>query len=184
MLAEEYQAYCSSLTSRGIIFSYSGYVSEDLLEALGETINRKMRLDDTDTSTANRVFGVFVEQVQNVIRYSAEREELQEPDERFELSSGVITIGREGEKFFIVCGNMVLQRDVDRLRTRLLQLQTLGRDELKALYKEKLRAAPEPTSKGASIGLVEIARKASEPLSFDFLEVDDEYVFFFLKALI
>jgi Family of unknown function (DUF6272) len=184
MLAAEYQAYCSSLASRGIIFSYSGYVSEDLLEALGETINRKMRLDETDVSTANRVFGVFVEQVQNVIRYSAERENSRPPEDLFELSSGVITIGRENDKFFVVCGNMVMKADVPRLRTRLEQLQTLGRDELKALYKEKLRATPEPTSKGASIGLVEIARKASEPLSFDFLDVDEQHAFFFLKALI
>jgi hypothetical protein len=182
MLAEEYKTYCTSLESRGVIFSYNGYVSEGLLEALGETINRKMQLDDTDTSTASKVFGVFVEQVQNVIRYSAERQEAADSD--ISLSSGVITIGRDQGRFFVVCGNMVLRQDVKRLRDRLEQLQKLDKNELKALYREKLRQEPDSTSKGASIGLVDIARKASEPLIFDFLPADQNHEFFYLKAYI
>jgi hypothetical protein len=183
MLAHEYQSYCSSLEKRGIIFSYSGYVSEGLLEALGETINRKMQIDETNTSTANRVFGVFVEQVQNVIRYSAEREN----DGRaigVELSSGVVTIGRENGKFFVACGNLVLAADVPRLRDRLDQLQKMSKDELKAYYKEKLRQDPEAESKGASVGLIEIARKATEALIFDFLTVDADRAFFYLKVFV
>jgi len=180
MLAHEYQSYCSSLEKRGIIFSYSGFVSEDLLEALGQTITRKMQMDDTNTSTANRVFGVFVEQVQNIIRYSAERER----DEGAELSSGVITIGREQGKFYVACGNLVLREDMDDLRTRLEQLQRMDKNELKVFYKEKLRQEPESGSKGASVGLIDIARKASEPLIFDFLAVDDRHAFFYLKVYV
>lgn len=183
MLAHEYQSYCSSLEKRGIIFSYSGYVSEGLLEALGETINRKMQIDDTSTSTANRVFGVFVEQVQNIIRYSAERE-MDGRSDGIELSSGVVTIGRESERFFVACGNIVLSEDVARLRERLEMLQKMNKDELKAYYKEKLRQQPDAMSKGASVGLIEIARKASEPLIFDFLDVDERHAFFYLKVYV
>lgn len=182
MLAHEYQKYCSSLEQRGIIFSYSGFFSEDLLEALGHTITRKMQIDDTSVTTANRVFGVFVEQVQNIIRYSAEREV--DPREGAELSSGVITIGREDGKFFVVCGNLVLSKDQDDLRSRLERLQGMDKNELKLFYKEKLRQDPDAGSKGASVGLIDIARKASEPLVFDFLPVDADRSFFYLKVFV
>jgi hypothetical protein len=64
----------------------------------------------------------------------------------------------------------------------LEHLRSLDRDELKAYYKEKLREPPEEESKGATIGLIEIARRASEPIEFDFLDIDESQAFFCLKA--
>ena len=49
----------------------------------------------------------------------------------------------------------------------------MSKDELKALYKEQLRAEPEKGSKGAGLGFMEIARRASKPIEFDFTDVDD-----------
>ena len=60
----------------------------------------------------------------------------------------------------------------------------MNKDELKALYKEKLRADPEEGSKGAGLGFMEIARRATQPIEFDFVEVDADYTFFALKATI
>jgi len=50
------------------------------------------------------------------------------------------------------------------------------------LHKEQLRAAPEEGSKGAGLGIMEIARRASKPIEFDFTDVDGDYAFFTLKA--
>ena len=50
------------------------------------------------------------------------------------------------------------------------------------MYKETLRSGPEEGSKGASIGFIEIARRASKPIEFDFIETDDRFAFFALEA--
>ena len=60
----------------------------------------------------------------------------------------------------------------------------MSKDELKALYKEQLRAEPEVGSKGAGLGFTEIARRASKPLEFDFIDLDNNRAFFALKATI
>ena len=60
----------------------------------------------------------------------------------------------------------------------------MNKDELKAVYKEQLRAEPEVGSKGAGLGFMEIARRASKPIEFDFTDVDAHYAFFALKATI
>ena len=57
----------------------------------------------------------------------------------------------------------------------------MNKEQLRALYKEQLRADPEEGSKGAGLGLMEIARRASKPIEFDFADVDDEHAFFTLK---
>ena len=183
MLAEEYLSFKKILEQKGIIFSFSGYVSEGILFALGDALKQKMALEDTDSNTTKKVFSVFVEQVQNIIRYSADRVsgDIGRP---VELSSGMIAVGQEQGKFFVICANKVRTEDRHRLKERLEHLQTLDKDGIKAYYKEKLREEPEAESKGDSIGLIEIARRASAPIDFDFMQVDDAYAFFCLKAYI
>ena len=58
----------------------------------------------------------------------------------------------------------------------------MNKEELRALHKEQLRAEPEEGSKGAGLGFMEIARRASKPIEFDFADVDGDYAFFTLKA--
>jgi hypothetical protein len=183
MLVQEYYGFQQDLKKKGIVFSFTGYVSEGILFALGEALKKKMALDETDANVTRKVFSVFVEQVQNIIRYSADRLE-GEAGKKIELSSGMIAVGREGDRFFVVCGNVVSQSDVPMLRERLQTLASMDKDALKAFYKEKLREPAEEHSRGGSIGLIEIARRASEPIEFDFMDVDPARAFFCLKAYI
>lgn len=183
MLAQWYRSFKRNLDERGIIFSFSGYMSEGILFSLGDAMRQKMALEDTDITTIKKVFSVFVEQAQNIIRYSAEK--VQRTGEKsVELSSGMVTIGMEDGRFFIVCANTVLAEDMPRLRERLEKLRNMDRDEIKAYYKEQLREAPEENSRGATIGLIEIARRASQPIEFDFDTIDAEKSFFVLKVCI
>ena len=68
--------------------------------------------------------------------------------------------------------------------TRLAGICAMSHEELRTAYKEQLKAPPSAESKGAGIGLIEIARRASKPIEFDFMSVDDEHAFFALKATI
>lgn len=183
MLAKYYRTFKRDLDQRGIIFSFSGYMSEGILYSLGDALRQKMALEDTDISTVKKVFSVFVEQAQNIIRYSAEKVS-GDVGKNVELSSGMVTIGTENNRFFIVCANVVLAADEPKLRERLEKLQKMDKDAIKAYYKEQLREAPEEQSRGATIGLIEIARRASEPIEFDFDRIDSETFFFCMKVSI
>ena len=183
MLADEYLGFKRSLDERGIVFSFTGFLSEGVLTSLGEALKQKMALADTDANLTRRVFSVFVEQVQNIIRYSAEqvRGELDRP---VRLSSGMIAVGVEQGHFFVVCGNAVAATEVPRLRRRLEELQTMDREAIRAYYRRKLREPPDEDSEGGTLGLIEIARRASEPLQFAFRELDAGRSFFCLKVFI
>jgi hypothetical protein len=183
MLAKYYRSFKRDLDQRGIIFSFSGYLSEEILYSLGNALRQKMTLEDANVSTVKKVFSVFVEQAQNIIRYSADKLS-GDGSKSIELSSGMVTIGTENNHFFIVCANVVLASDEPRLRERLERLRSMDRDAIKAYYKEQLREAPEEQSKGATIGLIEIARRASEPIEFDFDPIDNEKFFFCMKVSI
>lgn len=178
----------ATLQRQGIIFAFSGYMTETVLSGVGEAIKQKLTIDDADTKTLRSVFAVFVEQMQNIIRYSAEKspeEPLPAAHERAltEIRYGILTIGKEGNDYVVCAGNLIFRNDVERLDSRLSKIRDMSKDELKAMYKEQLRAEPEMGSKGAGLGFMEIARRASKPIEFDFQDFGD-YAFFALKATI
>lgn len=185
VLARDLFDFRAVLLQKGIIFAYSGYVTEPVLNGVGEALKRKLAIEDADTKTVRSVFAIFVEQMQNMIRYSAEKVPLgTQPEAPVELRYGVLTIGQENGDYVVQAGNLVHSADVERMRMRLSALSAMDKDQLKVAYKEQLKAEPDEHSKGAGIGFIEIARRATKPIEFDFMDVDGEYAFFALKACV
>ena len=183
MLASDHFRMKTESARKGIIFSFNGYISESILFALGDALRKKMSADETNITTIKRVFSVFVEQAQNIIRYSTET--LGEGErEGPQFRSGLITVGTEEGRFFVVCGNVMRREDAEPLQARLEILRDLDPAGIKAYYRERIMDPAVPGSKGANLGLIEIARRASEPIQFDFLAIDDQTTFYCMKVFI
>lgn len=187
MLARSLYDFQTLLRRKGILFCYSGYVTEAVLTGVGEALRRKMAIDEADTKTVRSVFAVFVEQMQNIMRYSAEKVPPGVSDDGtspIEIRYGVIAIGQTGGGFFVEAGNLVSRTDVERLSAWLDKIRTSDRAALRTLYKEQIKEAKEQAGRGPGLGFIEIARRASQPIEFDFTEVDDRFAFFTVKAVI
>lgn len=184
MLADETYNFRGYLQKNGIMFCYSGYITEDVLSGIGNAIKQKLEHESTDKRTSRSLFSIFVEQVQNVIRYSAEGEPKDASNNAKELRYGVLTVGRKDNKYFVSCGNLVLNEDVERLNTSLHYIQNLDSEGLKSLYKKTLKGDTPEGSKGAGVGFIDIARRAKFGFEFDFTNVDELHSYFCLKAYV
>ena len=183
MLAKRMYGLRSCLNEQGVVFAYSGYVTEDILSGVGDALKRKLASEDAAVSTVRSVFAVFVEQMQNIIRYSIERLPARDGDAE-KVSYGILTIGRAGRDYVVHAGNMIAETDVERMERRLSAIRGMDDAGLKAAYKERLRAEREAHSQGAGIGFIEIARRATAPIDFDFMALEDGRAFFVLEARI
>ncbi|MBF0420398.1 MAG: hypothetical protein HQL78_09565 [Magnetococcales bacterium] len=172
-----------TLEDQGALFCYSGYVNEGVLSGIGQAIKQKLSMEKIDARTIRDVFSVFVEQVQNVIRYAAEAQPDASPSTNV-LSYGTLTVGRDAENFFVSCSNRMARGDVTRLQQQLSMIRELDRESLNKLYKQILKGEVPTGSKGAGVGFVHIARNASKPIEFSFIEINDDYAFFSMKAMI
>lgn len=183
MLARQLYDLRADLRRRGVVFAYSGYVSDDILGGVGEALRRKMASEEAARGTIRSVFAVFVEQMQNVIRYSAERlEGGGAAAER--LSYGILVIGRDEASYVVHSGNVIDPSEVAPLRARLAGLAAMDEAELRAAYKARLHDAAPTVGGGAGVGLIDIARRASRPIGFDFLDMEDGRTFFAIEARI
>ena len=183
MLAKEMSDLRDYMQGNGIMFCFSGFMTEDVLTGIGNALKKKLEIEETDRRTMKGLFSVFVELVQNVIRYSAEKDTLPNQPELYDLRYGVLTVGRaDNDHYFVACGNLIADKDVKRLEKDLGHIASLDRDGLKALYKETLKGETPEGSKGAGVGFIEIARRADHGFEFDFNEIDADHSFFSVKA--
>jgi hypothetical protein len=171
------------LKQKGIIFCFSGPISQDVIEGIGGTLKQKMEIEDTDLNTSQKVFSIFVEQMQNIVNYSADRV-IPEDRQEGEIRLGVLIVGKEENRFYVLCGNKISRELAEMIHAQLDRLARMNKDELKQLYRERRKMAPPTEGKGTGLGFIDIARKATSPIEFDFFPVDDDFVFYTIKAVI
>jgi hypothetical protein len=181
-MVQHIQKFYEQLKDEGIIFSFSGPVSQSLLEGIGETLRQKMTLEETSTSVTQKVFSIFVELMQNVINYSAEKGTAGENEQ--DMRFGILLIGKHNSNFYIKCGNYITQDQKKPLKEKLIKIQHMNKDQLKKYYKEQRRKDADDGSKGAGLGFIEMARKASQPIGFDFATSQDGRIFFVVNAVV
>jgi len=100
-------------------------------------------------------------------------------------NSCIVVIGKaESGGKYVCSGNLVQNIDVDKLKRVINEVNGLDKQELKKLYKQKLKQDIALTSKSAGLGIVDIARKSSSPLEFSLENIDELYSFFTLKATV
>ena len=180
MTLDEFRKLKDLFEGYNLIFCYNGYLSQEIIVSVSSMIKDKLTTDETKTGISQKVLYMFVEQAQNITRYSAD----QLPHEDGAISYGSVAIGTQGGKYYIMCGNRIESEKTPSLREKLEELVKMNPEELKLLFKERMRSDPEEGSKGASVGFIEMARKSSEPIEFDFVPDGEGFDYFVLKVVI
>ncbi len=165
----------------GILFCFSGPISQNIMEGIGDVLRYKMKLDDTTTGVSQRVFATFVEQMQNIINYSAEIEPDSTTAETY-LRYGIVVVGKRDQCFYVLSGNFIEKSQTAFMVTWIQKLNAMTQEELKDFYRAQRRLAPPEGSRGAGLGLIEMARKASGPLKYSLFSVDDRFDFLSIEA--
>jgi len=171
-----------TLSSQGVLMCFNGPFTHSIIEELGKAVRKYLETEEVRKSALMDVFSVYIEATQNVSNY-ANRAEWPE-EERLRLNAGIIVIGRSGDRHVVQSGNPVRPEDGEALRERLDRLIALDKPGLKALYKEQMRSKPSADGRGAGLGLIEMARTASEPLSYALVPEPGGLTFFSLKVIV
>jgi len=179
-MIEHLYYFKADLDQQGIFFCFSGPISQKLLMEVGDTLRNKMARENTSPSTIIKVFSMFIEQSQNIIRYSSE--DVISDENMDGLRNGIVVVGYDNGRYYVLCGNMIGNEEVTLISEQLQKLQTMNKEQLKTYYKEQRRKAPHDKSKGAGLGFIELARRSVTPIQFDFRKIDETHTFFSLKT--
>lgn len=167
------------LQNYGVMISFSGPFSQEIIEELADAVKRYLAIEATSAKDTFTVLTVFIEQTQNIKKYSARQSGALEEQI---ANSGIVAIGKTAEGYFVSSGNLVAAADGAALAAKLENIAGLDNAGLKKLFKEQMKREIPPGSTGAGLGLIDMARKACEPLQYSLVRLDETLSFFTLQV--
>jgi hypothetical protein len=178
--------YGKLLEENNIRVIYSGPLWASSIDGMAEILTKRLEFDEMPLSASQSVFSIFVELINNMMMYSAEREQRNSPEgELQEISEGIFILGDQNNIYYMQSGNVVTDSSAEILKKRIDYLNTLDKKELRQYYKQQMNAENEnPESKGAGIGLTEIARRASAPIEYSFEPCGEGRQYFTMYATV
>lgn len=185
MELSEFMSFSKESHDKGVIFYYGGYFSQSIIAAMADALRHKLEARESRTATNRRVFSSFIEMAQNILHYSAS-DIGQRTQEEGALRFGSVAVGCDGDKYFVMCGNLVHNEFVPVLREKLDPICRMTVTEIKEAYRQQLRTETAATSNGAGLGFLTLARDVTEPIQYSLVNVPgktaDCHTFFYLRA--
>ncbi|TAF35225.1 MAG: hypothetical protein EAZ57_01330 [Cytophagales bacterium] len=173
-----YHYYLAMSTTQNVLLSYKGPVTPPLMAEISRDIAQKI---SDHPKTGKRVFAIFIELAQNILYYSAEKTFVVSRQE----SIGCFMITRQEDGILCEFGNLVENEYLDDLVESCNTINSLDKDGLRE-YKRQQRNSDMPSdrSKGAGIGLIQVAITAETPLIIRYESVSENLSFFSLSVTV
>lgn len=162
------------LEHSSLSFMYQGNFSDEITEMVIDLVEHYIQTSEY-SKLRKKVSFLMVECFQNVVRHKRKEEE-----KKVEAGRGFFMTANYGGVYYIGSANLIDNHDVELLKDKLQRVNVLDSDKLKELYFQVLKNEELTKKGGASVGLIEIARKSGQRLDFDFVKVNEEVSFFYL----
>lgn len=159
-------------------YIYRGGFSQNLTRKILALAESNLQKLVDKSSLQNRIYFIMVEGLQNVTRH----QDTVNTNTGVNDYSGIFAIQKQGSRYLITTGNLIVNSKVDSLKQKLERVNSLDRDELKKLHKEILSTGELSDKGGAGLGLIEMARKSGNKLLFDFEYIDLYWSYFYLQT--
>lgn len=185
MLIDVFTIFCEEADANGIVFYYSGILSQNVIKTMSDSLKQKLQIQDEKGARSRKLFSTFIEMIQNAMHYSPGTPEAADTKE------GSIIVCRKEEKYFVICANLIQKQHESRIRGKLDPILKMSSEEIKQAYRTQLKNErhfdEDNTSKGAGLGFLTLARDSVEPIEYaikDAMGYENELSYFYLKATI
>jgi hypothetical protein len=167
--------YYKELENDRLSFIFNGDVSDDITDGIIRITEFNVNNFEALNKLSRRISFIMVECFQNVVRHG------KSSDSQKEKSEGLFAARLLGDANYVSSINMIDVDEVEMLREKLNQLNDIEKDKLKALYLEVLNNEELSAKGGAGLGLIQLARKAGQPISYDFENLNEQLANFYLS---
>jgi hypothetical protein len=163
--------YHTQISQEDVLLSYRGPLTDVLLSEFSTDLRKKMQREEP--KVGKKVFAIFMELSQNVLYYSKEVNHFGNRDK-----VGTLVIVNTQDYYKLITGNLVNKAIVPKLLEKCEAINTFDREELRE-YKRQLRNNPRgEESKGAGIGLVQVALTSGNQLEMKIQDMEGDYSFY------
>jgi len=161
------------MEKENIVISFKGEITSEIISEVLRMAEDK--LDGEKNSIRKKIYNILVEGLQNLYHHSETRHI---SEDMGETKEAILLIWYEDNTYHIQTGNYIKNENIPLLKTKLEKINAMSKDELRKYYKEVLNNNQFSEKGGASLGMIDIAKRSGEKLDFSFTKVND-YISFF-----
>lgn len=166
------------IIGKGINLVYVGRFNHNVIKMFSAMAEMDMKKKAVDMTTKRRVYHAMIEILQNMSRHSDEISEMAN------VGKGLFMIGKKRDNYFIISSNKVKNKNIPTLQESIEEINKSSFEELNTMYSNQLSGGKISKKGGAGLGLIDIARKTSKALQFNFIPINSYYSYFVLKVVI
>jgi hypothetical protein len=166
------------LNDENVDYIYRGNFDSKITDGILSLAEVNLENQVDSVKLKKRVYFILVEGLQNITRHQEHLEEFKDKND------GFLAIQKDDTEFSITTGNLIKNKSIEDLESKLQMINSLSSDELKDFYRKILDNETFSQKGGAGLGLIEIARKSGNKLLYDFSKVSAKYSYFYLQTKI
>ena len=167
--------FYQTMKNNEISLIYEGEITHAITKAFTSLAEQNMEQEDEQGSVQKKVFHVMVEFLQNIGKHAGDGAR---------PGRGIFMVSKGESEYNVTTGNVIENGKIEGLQKTLEHINSLGKPELKALFKKQIREGRLSDKGGAGLGFIDIAKKTGHPLNFRFLPINEEVSFFMLISSI
>ncbi|MCU0447908.1 MAG: SiaB family protein kinase [Microscillaceae bacterium] len=169
--------YYSLTKNPNVLICYRGPVSDVILREISKDIRAKF---SENVQVSRKIFAIYMELAQNILYYSSEKIMMSSRQD----SVGTILLTQSEDNYVFSCGNLVENRYLDELVESCEIINSMNRDELREYKRQQRSNDRKERSRGAGIGLIQVALTSRHPLKAEYRKLDEVHSFFSLAVRI
>lgn len=161
-----------------ILLAYKGPFCIDILANLAKYIKHHL---SKYPETSSKLYKIFFELAQNVAKYSAEKDDIN----NCKFSGiGSFHLVEDNDKYYMTTSNLILRSHGEVLLKYCDEVNAMTRDDLKNFKSFKLNQQTSIHDIGAHIGIVQVGLFTMNKVICSVENVDDTYAMYSITAVI
>lgn len=156
-------------------YVYRGQVTAHLVMNILELAKSNLAKADDTRKMRSRIYYIMGEGLQNITAHQAVADDPAD-------NSAIVVIYKKRHKYIIATGNLMNRDSEAALREKLETINHLDAEGLKELSRETRTLVGFTPEGGASLGLIEMAKRSGNKLDYLIKPVDDMHSYFYLTT--
>ncbi len=161
------------MQDNNIMLSFKGEITSDIITMVLQIAENKLDAAQEKGSVKKKIFNVLVECLQNLYHHAEKDNSAKDPKK-----AALLEMWFEDDYYNVLTGNYIKSENVEGLKKRIDKVNSLTREELRRFYREILDNEQISDKGGADLGMIDMARKSGEKLSYNFEKIDNDLSFF------
>ncbi len=166
----------ADMKSNEVMFSYCGEFSFAAINNILCYAKEDMISRNIERRVYKRVYAVLVECLENILKHG-----LVKGDALNDTTEGALVVCKNERGYQIKTGNFIQNSEISQLMEKIEKVMSFSLTMLKEEYEYQLLNGSVSDRGGAGLGLLDLAIKSNQSISYSFEAMDTEHSFFLME---